>query len=303
MFVDVGHSSTSVSVVALRKACSSFKGSAYDRHLEGRNIDYALLQCFATLAVGCERLKNVLSTNIEAPLNFESIMNDVDASSKLCRDEYERFIAKISRPLEEALAERFHSCPRRRARIQAALGGKSLSTTLNQDETIARGAIFALHFSVPHSAYANFTCEISRTTPSKSAESVPKLIRMKIRSLPSSNFVPSTKVLTLYRKHPFDIEARYLEPEGLLADFTPGSQHSLPRTYPPIPGVILQQGEQTAPMDVDVDATPAEAPPKKRRVKKMHAADKLVQDIENRKNALEEYVYDTRGKLDDRYAL
>jgi len=34
----------------------------------------------------------------------------------------------------------------------------------------------------------------------------------------------------------------------------------------------------------------------------MHASDKLVMDTEDRKNALEEYVYDTRGKLDDRYA-
>lgn len=34
----------------------------------------------------------------------------------------------------------------------------------------------------------------------------------------------------------------------------------------------------------------------------MHAADKLVMDTEDRKNALEEYVYDMRGKLEDRYA-
>jgi len=34
----------------------------------------------------------------------------------------------------------------------------------------------------------------------------------------------------------------------------------------------------------------------------MYAADKLVMDTEDRKNALEEYVYDTRGKLDERYA-
>jgi len=34
----------------------------------------------------------------------------------------------------------------------------------------------------------------------------------------------------------------------------------------------------------------------------MHAADKLVIETEDRKNALEEYVYDTRSKLEDRYA-
>jgi len=34
----------------------------------------------------------------------------------------------------------------------------------------------------------------------------------------------------------------------------------------------------------------------------MSAADKLVIDTEDRKNALEEYIYDTRGKLSDRYS-
>jgi len=33
----------------------------------------------------------------------------------------------------------------------------------------------------------------------------------------------------------------------------------------------------------------------------MHAADKLVMDTEDLKIALEEYVYDMRGKLEDRY--
>ena len=35
----------------------------------------------------------------------------------------------------------------------------------------------------------------------------------------------------------------------------------------------------------------------------MHAEDKLVLETEERKNALEEYVYEMRGKLEDRYAI
>ncbi|KAK7437887.1 adenyl-nucleotide exchange factor sse1 [Stygiomarasmius scandens] len=34
----------------------------------------------------------------------------------------------------------------------------------------------------------------------------------------------------------------------------------------------------------------------------MHASGKLVMDTDDRKNALEEYVYDTRSKRDDCYA-
>jgi heat shock 70kDa protein 4 len=81
-----------------------------------------------------------------------------------------------------------------------------------------------------------------------------------------------------------------------------------------------------------MDAEPTHPPPKTRKVKKqvrkgdlpivggglylnaalketykereaeMTIADKLIADTEDRKNALEEYIYDMRGKLDDLYA-
>lgn len=38
------------------------------------------------------------------------------------------------------------------------------------------------------------------------------------------------------------------------------------------------------------------------RESEMVTQDKLVADTEDRKNALEEYIYETRGKLDDLYA-
>ncbi|KAF9241759.1 heat shock protein [Melanogaster broomeanus] len=262
MFVDVAHSSMSVSVVAFAKGQLVVKGSAYDRHLGGRDIDYALLQHFAKelktkhkidvmsnpkatfrLAVGCEPLKQVLSANTEAPLNVESIMNDVDASSKLSRDEYKQLIApvleRISGPLEEALAESGLSVdqidaveliggstriPAVRVCIQAALGGKPLSTTLNQGEAIARGATFACAFFGPTfrvrefhmrdiSHYPIQVCwERSEADPDEDTE---------LTVFPRGNSVPSTKVLTFYRKGPFDIEARYLEAEGLPGGINP----------------------------------------------------------------------------------
>ncbi|KAF9234292.1 heat shock protein 70 family [Melanogaster broomeanus] len=372
MFVDVGHSSMSVSVVAFTKGQLVVKGSVYDRHLEGRDMDYALLQHFAKefktkykidvmfnpkatfrLAVGCERLKKVLSANTEAPLNVESIMNDVDASSKLFRDEYEQLITpvleRISGPLEQALAESGLTVdqidaveliggstriPAVRACIQAALGGKPLCTTLNQDEAIARGATFACAFFSPTfrvrefhmrdiSHYPIQVCwERSEADPDEHTE---------LTVFPRGNSVPSTKLLTFYRKGPFDIEARYLEPEGLPGGINPWIATFSTKNVPADPrgdltcvklktrlnlhGVMsfdsahveeVEEREETAPMDVDGEAAPAEAPAKKRRVKKidvpftslaasldpavlekfkeqeaqMHAADKLVQDTE-----------------------
>ncbi|KAF9231839.1 Hsp70 protein-domain-containing protein [Melanogaster broomeanus] len=386
MFVDVGHSSMSVSVVAFTKGQLVVKGSAYDRHLGGRDIDYALLQHFAkefktkykidvmSNPEATFRLAKVLSANNEAPLNVESIMNDVDASSELSRDEYEQLIAlvleRIPGPLEQALAESGLTVdqidaveliggstriPAVRACIQAALGGKPLSTTLIQDEAIARGATFACAFFSPTfrvrefhmgdiSHYPIQVCwERSGADPDEDTE---------LTIFPRGNSVPSTKVLTFYRKGPFDIEARYLEPEGLSGGINPWIATFSTKNVPADPrggltcvklktrlnlhGIMsfdsayveeVEEREETAPMDVDGEAAPAEAPAKKRRVKKidvpftslatsldpavlekfnqqeaqMHATDKLVQDTEDRKNALKEYVYDTRGKLDDRY--
>lgn len=386
MFVDVGHSSMSVSVIAFSKGQLSVKAAAYDRHLGGRDIDYALIQYFAAefnakyhidvlsnpkatfrLLVGCEKLKKILSANHEAPLNVESLMNDIDASSKLNRETYEGLISgvldRIAMPLQQALAESQLSIddidtvelvggttriPAVRARIQAALGGKVLSTTLNQDEAIARGATFAAAFQSPTFRVREFhvhdinqypikvSWERSATDPDDDTELV---------VFPRGNGIPSTKILTFYRKEPFEIDAEYVEPATLPGGINPSIARFTAQAVPPAPngdltcvklktrlnlhGIMsfenvyteeLEEREET--MEVD-----GEAPKKKRVVKKeipfstrtssldpsfveklkeleagMHAADKLVMDTEDRKNALEEYVYDMRAKLDERYS-
>ncbi|KAH7889017.1 heat shock protein 70 family [Phlebopus sp. FC_14] len=392
MFVDVGHSSMSVAVVAFSKGQLVVKGTAYDRHLGGRDIDYALLQHFATefkekykidvlsspkatfrLAVGCERLKKILSANSEAPLSVESIMNDIDASSKLTRDAYEGLVSslldRISAPLEQALAESGLTLdqieavelvggttrvPAVRSRIQAALGGKVLSTTLNQDEAVARGATFACAFFSPTFRVREFhtkdiahypikvTWERSPADPDEDTELV---------VFPRGNAIPSTKVLTFYRKEPFEIQAEYAEPSGLPGGINPWIARFAAKSVTQdangdltciklktrlnLHGIMsfesayIEEVEERDEAAMDVDGDAEKAAPKKKRVTKkidvpfvtfaasldpsvlekykeqeaqMHAADKLVQDTEDRKNALEEYVYDTRGKLDDRYA-
>jgi len=404
IFVDVGDSSLSVSVVAFSKGQLIIKATAYDRNLGGRDFDYALIKYFSEefkakykidvmsnpkatfrLRAGCERLKKVLSANNDAVLNVESIVNDVDASSKLTREQFEGLItdvlARIPAPLERALAESGISLdqidaveliggstriPAVRARIQQAFPGKVLSTTLNQDEAIARGATFAcamlspvfrvrdfhIHDITPYPIKVKW--EASPSDPDDDTELV---------VFPRGNAIPSTKVLSFYRKDAFDIEAVYTEPASLpgrinpwLAKFTAKSVPADPKgdvtcvklkTRLNLHGVLsfeaaymeeIDEKDEQQPMDVDgahegaaaaaAPTAPPALPKKKRAVKKkevpfiattssldisildkfreqeaqMHAADKLVMDTEDRKNALEEYVYDMRGKLDERYA-
>lgn len=262
VFVDVGHSSTSASVVAFSKGRLDVKATAYDRHAGGRDIDYALVQHFAAefkekykidvlsspkatfrLAAGCDKVKKVLSANAEAPLNVESIMNDIDATSRLTREEYEKLIAgvldRIPGPIQQALAdsgltleqidaiELVGGCtriPAVRAKIQSVLEGKVLSTTLNQDEAAARGATFScamlspifrvrefsIHDITPYSIKFHWERQ-----PDETDDDTELLV------FPKGNGVPSTKALTFYRKQPFDIEATYAEPSALPGGINP----------------------------------------------------------------------------------
>ncbi|KAJ7621125.1 heat shock protein 70 family [Roridomyces roridus] len=394
VFVDVGHSSLSASVVAYSKGQLVVKSAAYDRNLGGRDIDYALVRHFSEefttkykidvlsnpkatfrLAAACEKLKKVLSANAESPLNVESIMNDVDATSKLSREEMEGLVSgvldRIVAPLQRVLADSGLTLdeidavelvggstrvPAVRARIQEAFPGKVLSTTLNQDEAIARGSTFCCAILSPVFRVRDFHThdithypikvqwEASPTDPEEDTE---------LTVFQQGDKLPSTKVLSFYRRDTFDLEAQYAEPSGLPGGINPWLGHFTAKNVPADPkgdstcvrvktrinahGIMSFEGayveeveekDEPAPMDVDAPAEGATPPPKKRRVKKievpfiatsssldksvvetlreqenaMHAADKLVMDTEDRKNALEEYVYDMRGKLDERYA-
>ncbi|PFH45190.1 hypothetical protein AMATHDRAFT_71930 [Amanita thiersii Skay4041] len=407
-FVDVGHSSMSVSIVGFSKGRLDVKTTAYDRNLGGRDIDYALLKHFAEefkskykidvlsspkatfrLAAGCEKLKKILSANNEAPLNVESIMNDIDASSRLTREQLESLIAgtldRIDPVIQSALKDSGLTLdqidsvelvggstrvPAVRAKIQQAFSGKTLSFTLNQDEAIARGATFSCAMLSPVFRVREFHVHDITHYPIRvqwaPLETDPD-DDIELTVFPHGNGIPSTKVLSFYRREPFEVEAVYSEPAALPKGIKPFIAKFAAKEVPPDPkgdatvvkiktrlnthGVMSFEAayveeieereepsqQQSNRMDVDqsnadgsASATPPPLqPPKKKKIVKkkdipfvvatksldkatieayresenqMHAADKLVQDTEDRKNALEEYVYDTRGKLDDRYA-
>ncbi|KAF5385908.1 hypothetical protein D9615_002681 [Tricholomella constricta] len=394
-FVDIGHSSLSVSIVAFSKGQLTVKATAYDPNLGGRDIDMALVHHFAEefktkykidvlsnpkavfrLINGCEKLKKILSANTESPLNVENIMSDVDASSFLTREQLEGLISdildRIPGPLQRALADSGLTIeeldnieliggstriPAVRTRISSVFTGKSLSTTLNQDEAIARGATFSCAQLSPVFRVRDFTIHDISPYPIKvqwAPEPTDTDEDTELLVFPKGNAIPSTKVLSFYRKDAFDIEAVYAEPELLPGGINPWIAKFTAKQVPADPngdvtlvkvktrlnlhGILSFEGsyveeveerEEPAPMDVDAASGEPPAPPKKKKYTKkkeipfiassssldktvleslreqenqMYAADKLVMDTEERKNALEEYVYDTRSKLDERYA-
>jgi heat shock protein 4 len=251
-FIDVGHSNYSVAVVAFAKGQLTVRATAYDRHFGGRDFDYALVQHFAAefdkkykidvlsspkavfrLTAGCERLKKVLSANAEAPINVESLMNDVDASSSLNREQFEQLtshlITRVAAPLEEALAkagltvdqidavELVGGCtriPAIKERISGFFPGKTLGFTLNQDEAVARGATFACASLSPVFRVREFAVQDLTPYPIKvSWEKEPGNPDedTELVVFPATNPIPSTKILTFYRQGPFELQAQYAD--------------------------------------------------------------------------------------------
>ncbi|KAF3009367.1 hypothetical protein G7054_g8659 [Neopestalotiopsis clavispora] len=260
-FVDIGHSNYTASVVEFKKGELVVKSTAYDRHFGGREFNLALVNHFSKefkakykidihtnpkamvrVDAAVEKLKKILSANQQAPLNIESLMNDVDVTGMITRQEFEALVepllVRATVPLEQALAEAkltkedvdfvelVGGCtrvPALKERIQAFFG-KPLSFTLNQDEAIARGCAFSCAILSPVFKVRDFAVQDICTYPIEFSWEKDADIPDEDTSLTvfnKGNVLPSTKILTFYRKQAFDLEARYAKPEDLPGKMSP----------------------------------------------------------------------------------
>ncbi|KAJ5904096.1 Heat shock protein hsp88 [Penicillium tannophilum] len=261
VFIDIGASDYTASIVEFRKGELNVKATACDRHFGGRNFDIALTERFADefkekykidirthpkawsrTVAAAEKMKKVMSANPQAPLSIESLMEDTDVKTMVKREELEEMVKplldRLTVPIEQALAEAkltvddidhiemVGGCTRVPA-IKETISkffNKPLSFTLNQDEAIARGCAFccatlspvfrvrdfAVHDIVSYPI--DFTWEQSPEIPDEDTN---------LTVFNRGNVMPSTKILTFYRKQPFDLEARYSQPEGLPGKVNP----------------------------------------------------------------------------------
>ncbi|CAG8441568.1 2745_t:CDS:2 [Diversispora eburnea] len=414
VFVDIGHSCYSVAIVSFIKGQLTVKATAYDRHFGGRDFDQALVNHFAEvfkgkynidvksnnkalfrLRMGVEKLKKVLSANTQSPLSVESIMNDIDVNAIISRQEFEdlckHLLDRVEIPLAQVLhdsglkLEDIHSVevvggttriPAVKERISKFFG-QELKYTLNQDEAIARGCAFQCAILSPVFKVREFSIQDVTHYPIKIVwEKIPEIPdeESEIIVFPKHNSIPSTKILTFYRKQPFDIEAYYAEPDKIPSGISPWiSKFSIKNVEPTdkgdlsivkvkirlnLHGVLslenthiveeiikeekeeISESQQTQPMELVNDAKPDETPkpqeapkpPSPKKVKKlvkkadlpfvsfnggldkstiaslrelegqMISTDKLVADTETQRNALEEYVYDVRSKVETIYS-
>ncbi|KAI3403672.1 SSE1 [Candida oxycetoniae] len=261
-FVDVGHSSYQVSIAAVKRGELKILGAAFDKHFGGRNFDYAIAEHFAEefktkykidvrenpkafyrVLTAAEKLKKVLSANTQAPLNIESVMNDVDVSSSLTREELEQLVQplleKLHVPVESALKEAGLKASdldsieviggsSRIPAVKDAISkvfGKPLSFTLNQDEAIAKGNAYICACHSPTVRVRPFKFEdYNQYTVSYFWDKEDNEDEDHLEVFPKGGLFPCTKIITLYRKGPsFDVEAKYTKHKEL----PKGTEHNI----------------------------------------------------------------------------
>jgi len=254
-FVDIGHSNYTCTIAEFKKGELKIVATGYDRHFGGRNFDKAIIEHFRAefkeknkidinenpkarvrVAAAVEKLKKVLSANAVAPINIESLMNDVDVRGTLKREELEDLVKPLleraTAPLEQALSDAklkpedidFVELVGGGSRVPALKNaiqtffGKQLSFTLNADEAIARGCAFSCAILSPVLRVRDFSVQDIVNYPIEFAwEKSPDIPDedTNLTVFNRGNAMPSTKILTFYRKQPFDLEAKYSKPETL----------------------------------------------------------------------------------------
>jgi len=113
-FVDMGQSSTTISFGSFTKNFQKVISVTSERFLGAREFDYLLMEHFSNIfknKYGCNpmnsakcrlrlidaiaKTRKILTSNKEASLSVESLMEDEDLNYNLTRDEYEKIISPV----------------------------------------------------------------------------------------------------------------------------------------------------------------------------------------------------------------
>ena len=234
-FVDIGYSSTQVCITEFSSLKAVIKGVSFDKCLGGRNFDLELANHFAAqfskshnvdicsnkkafhrLREACEKTKKILTSNAVAPFSVESLYNDIDFNTTVARNTFDEITAPLVTKLDvlfdEALKMSKYTkedifsveivggstrIPSIKNRISAYFE-KDVSTTMNQDEAVVKGAalmaaIISPQFKVKEYNVSDVSCFPIECTWTSAKDSLKKSCIV----FDSCNQIPSTKFLNL----------------------------------------------------------------------------------------------------------
>ncbi|GAU40050.1 hypothetical protein TSUD_258430, partial [Trifolium subterraneum] len=246
-FIDIGHCDTQVAIAEFQAAKMKILSHTFDSSLGGRDFDEVLFRHFAEtfkeqydidvysndkacnrLRAACEKLKKVLSANLEAPLNIECLMDEKDVSGFIKREEFENLasglLERISIPCNRALADAGLSVDKIDSvelvgsgsripaitRLLTSLFEKELSRTLNASESVARGCALQCAMLSPASRVKEY--EVEDSTPFSiglSSDEGPICEKSNGILFPKGEPFPSSKTITLQGSKLLRLEAVY----------------------------------------------------------------------------------------------
>lgn len=246
VFVDCGYSSLQVSVCALHKGKLRMLAYAADSNLGGSDFDQLLANYFCSdfqsryhidprnnaraylrLTNEVEKLKKQMSANsTKLPLNIECFMDDIDVRGDMKREDMEDICAHLFERVETVLRKCLEDSNLMVGEIYAVeivggssripaikniievVFGKSPSTTLNQDEAVARGCALQCAMLSPAIRVREFNVTDVQNYPIHLLWE-DALGTGEMEAFPQNHPVPFSKMLTFYRKQPFAIRAIY----------------------------------------------------------------------------------------------
>jgi len=271
-FCSMGHSIFSVSIVQFVRGKLNVLCEKSDK-VGGRDMDECLMRAFAEQFKkkhGCDPLsskkalykledavtktKKVLSANSEATVNVECLMEDEDFASNMNRADFESMCQPMMDRVKAVLEGAKAMCsvpveqidiievvggasrvPWWKAMCSQAFGGKELSTTMNADESVARGCALQAAILSPLYKVRDFKVEdttlvgvsigwagtaVDPSAPKEEDGDTPMIggdAEYKVATLfPAGSMMNMLKMLTFYRNGPFELKAQFADDGPLL---------------------------------------------------------------------------------------
>lgn len=247
VFVDMGNASLQVSICTLHKGKLQMLASAADSQLGGRDIDAVLAEHFCKffrkrfnvdasldkraylrLLTEVERVKKQMSTNsVTLPVYIECFMDGKDVQGSIKREEMESLCAHLFKQVEFTLRKCLEDSKLKLDDIHSVeiAGGSTripaikviiekifahpVSTTLNQDEAVARGCALQCAMLSPAVRVRDFSVTDIQPYSITIKWSTNQAEESEMEVFGHNHAVPFSKVLTFYRSSPFSITANY----------------------------------------------------------------------------------------------
>lgn len=247
VFVDCGYASLQVSIAAFHKGKLKMLASAADPNLGGRDIDMILANHFCKdfqarykidahsnpraylrLLAEVEKIKKQMSANsTKLPLNIECFMEEKDVHGDMKREDMEGMCQHLFSRVEATLKKCFRDSGLKLEEIHSVeiaggssripsikrlveeVFGKPASTTLNQDEAVARGCALQCAMLSPAVRVREFAVTDIQPYPIKISFDPPEPKDEELEVFSYNHAFPFSKSLTLKRMNSVSLIATY----------------------------------------------------------------------------------------------